>query len=96
MDFIKTVKIKGNGYLVNDELYGETGDLIHKDIELWVADGGVIGAEFTAEEIANQYQLDRKAAYPSVEDQLDDIYHNGVTGWKATIKIVKDKYPKGE
>ena len=23
-----------------------------------------------------------------------DIYHNGVDGWKATIKITKDKYPK--
>ena len=36
----------------------------------------------------------RKKAYPSWEDQLDDIYHNGVDGWKATIKTTKDKYPK--
>ena len=27
-------------------------------------------------------------------DQLDDIYHNGVVGWKNTIKATKDKYPK--
>ena len=43
----------------------------------------------------NKYQRDRAAEYPSMADQLDDIYHNGVDGWKATIKATKDKYPKG-
>ena len=42
-----------------------------------------------------KYQRDRKSAYPSIADQLDDLYHNGIDGWKATIKAVKDKYPKG-
>ena len=42
----------------------------------------------------NKYQRDRKAEYPSIVDQLDDIYHNGIDGWKATIKATKDKYPK--
>ena len=36
----------------------------------------------------------RRNAYPSIEDQLDDIYHNGIDAWKATIKVTKDKYPK--
>ena len=40
------------------------------------------------------YRLNRKAEYPSIKDQLDDIYHNGIDGWKTTIKAVKDKYPK--
>ena len=40
------------------------------------------------------YARNRKAEYPSIADQLDDIYHNGVDGWKATIKTTKDKYPK--
>ncbi len=40
------------------------------------------------------YAEKRSAEYPSIEDQLDDIYHNGVDGWKATIKTVKDKYSK--
>jgi len=43
----------------------------------------------------NKYQRDRAKEYPSVVDQLDDLYHNGVDGWKATIKTTKDKYPKG-
>ena len=42
-----------------------------------------------------KYQRDRAEAYPSIKDQLDDLYHNGIDGWKTTIKAVKDKYPKG-
>ena len=40
------------------------------------------------------YIASRSNEYPSVVDQLDDIYHNGVDAWKATIKTTKDKYPK--
>ena len=43
----------------------------------------------------NVYQRNRAEAYPSIADQLDDIYHNGIDAWKTTIKAVKDKYPKG-
>ena len=42
----------------------------------------------------NSYKSQRKAEYPNIEDQLDDIYHNGIDAWKATIKTTKDKYPK--
>ena len=42
----------------------------------------------------DSYKSQRKAEYPSIEDQLDDIYHNGIDAWKATIKATKDKYPK--
>ena len=42
----------------------------------------------------NEYQYKRELEYPSIVDQLDDIYHNGIDGWKATIKTTKDKYPK--
>jgi len=50
--------------------------------------------EVQAEYDANQYQRDREKEYPSIAEQLDDLYHNGIDGWKATIKITKDKYPK--
>ena len=44
---------------------------------------------------ANQSYKDKRVAeYPSIPDQLDDIYHNGIDAWKATIKVTKDKYPK--
>ncbi len=41
-----------------------------------------------------EYISKRQEEYPSIVDQLDDIYHNGIDGWKTTIKAVKDKYPK--
>jgi hypothetical protein len=51
-------------------------------------------AELQAEYDAKDYQRNREKEYPTWQDQLDDIYHNGIDGWKATIKTTKDKYPK--
>ena len=53
-----------------------------------------LNAAYTAWKNANEYKEKRVAEYPPIEDQLDDIYHNGVAGWKTTIKAIKDKYPK--
>jgi hypothetical protein len=36
----------------------------------------------------------RQEEYPSITDQLDDLYHNGIDGWRTTIQAIKDKYPK--
>ena len=43
----------------------------------------------------DSYKSNRRKEYPSIVDQLDDIYHNGIDGWKSTIKATKDKYSKG-
>ena len=43
---------------------------------------------------ALEYARKREDAYPSIEEQLDDLYHNGIDGWKATIKAIKDANPK--
>jgi hypothetical protein len=43
---------------------------------------------------ANAYKEQRAMAYPSIPDQLDQIYHEGIDAWKATIQAVKDRYPK--
>lgn len=48
------------------------------------------------EHINNQYQRDRASAYPSIQDQLDTLYHQGYDGWKEEINKVKEKYPKPE
>ena len=53
-----------------------------------------LNAASTAWKAANEYKQNRVAEYPAIVDQLDDIYHNGIDGWKATIKAIKDKYPK--
>ena len=42
----------------------------------------------------DQYKYDRAQAYPSIADQLDKIYHEGIDAWKAQIAAVKQEYPK--
>jgi hypothetical protein len=51
-------------------------------------------AELEYQEEVNEYQRQRAREYPSYADQFDQIYHEGVDSWKATVQAVKDKYPK--
>ena len=53
--------------------------------------GIVEGADYVG---VTTYTEARAAEYPSIKDQLDKIYHNGIDAWKAEIKVIKDKYPK--
>lgn len=41
-----------------------------------------------------EYQRLRASEYPSIEDQLDLLYHQGYDGWKKEINKIKEKYPK--
>jgi len=66
----------------------ETPEIPKADIEAKVV-------ELQAEYVTNEYQRSRATEYPAWQDQLDDIFHNGIDGWKATIQVTKDKYPKG-
>lgn len=40
------------------------------------------------------YKEHRQKEYPSIEDQLDKIFHEGIDAWKVDIQAVKDKFPK--
>jgi len=51
-------------------------------------------AELKDDYDAKEYQRKRRAAYPTWEQQMDDLYHNGISGWSANIKKIKDKHPK--
>ena len=42
----------------------------------------------------NAYKEQRAKAYPSIPDQLDTMYHEGIDAWKAQIAAVKQTYPK--
>ena len=53
-----------------------------------------INTEIARLQAIEDYHAPRREEYPSIADQLDDIYHNGIDAWKATIKTTKDKYPK--
>jgi hypothetical protein len=40
------------------------------------------------------YKQERAGGYPPIQEQLDDIFHNGLAAWKVNIQAIKDKYPK--
>ena len=61
------------------------------------ASGNVVSIDESAVQAyvnANEYKAQRAAEYPSIADQLDKIFHDGIEEWKETIQAVKDKYPK--
>ena len=75
----------------------EYNSLVWKSIEIQQPTEEEIQAkiqELQAEYDANEYQRKRAAAYPSWQDQLDKIYHEGIDAWKAEIQAIKDQYPK--
>jgi hypothetical protein len=63
-------------------------------------DEQAVQAEITrleADYAAKQYQRDRAAEYPSLADQLDMLYWDGVNGttnWANAIAAVKERNPK--
>ena len=61
----------------------------------WHSGTPISKTDILAKQTELSYINKRAAEYPNIVDQLDDIYHNGIDGWKTTIKAVKDKYPKG-
>ena len=81
------------------ESFGLTQSIPPHDITHW--EGGdarptddQINQAYKDWKAEDEYKNKREAEFPSLVDQLDDIYHNGIDGWKATIKATKDKYPK--
>lgn len=86
------------GDYVTGQPDGQEDQVLHWDAKL--------GAQPTQEQLdaawaaklaadaALAYKAQRAAEYPSIADQLDLLYHGGIEGWKAAIKVVKDKYPK--
>ena len=48
------------------------------------------------EDARRKVEKNRIKGYGAIADQLDEIYHNGIDGWKAKIKAVKDANPKAE
>ena len=51
-------------------------------------------AELTYQQEVEVYKEQRAAEYPPYADQFDQIFHEGIDAWKATILDVKRKYPK--
>lgn len=69
------------------------------DLTKDMGDGLVVEGFLTATEFLQRYNADyatkRINEYPSIEEQLDKIFHEGVDAWKSNIQAIKEKYPKG-
>lgn len=78
------------------EFDGSQDHIIPKEyISITAAQVKEIHAAAAAKEVRElTYAQKRKAEYPPIENQLDTLYHGGYDVWKASIKRVKDKYPK--
>ena len=81
-------------YMVNEDF-----DLT-KEMDDMENEGQKIKLEgfLTATECLERYNADyatkRINEYPSMEEQLDNIFHNGVDAWKADIQAIKTAHPK--
>ena len=78
-------------YQLNPTIVTMRGDVAYD------ANGNEVSYDLAAAEAlvaANAYKEQRAQAYPSIADQLDTIYHEGIDAWKATIAAVKQEYPK--
>ena len=83
-------------YNIHTNVKGINGDT-QETITAWDENNSLVAIDWSqvnAWTDPDEYKYKRQAEYPSIVDQLDDIYHNGVDGWKTTIKAIKDKYPK--
>ena len=73
---------------------GEQVDLTAEEVENILNEWAENERARQLDEESNGYKEARKIAYPSIEDQLDEIFHNGIDSWKAIIQEVKDDNPK--
>lgn len=71
-------------YIRGEEAFDKNGNTVQYDRE-------AVNAWIDPE----AYKEQRAAAYPSIADQLDLMYHGGMDAWKAAITAVKTQYPKG-
>ena len=86
----------------NNNLFGYESDgsqdhLIGDKIEITESERDeIIAQEQQSEFNSQEYSRKRLGSYPSIGDQLDDLFKAGAfsTEMAATIQAVKDKYPK--
>jgi hypothetical protein len=96
MDYLQLALMQFNTDIPNWYKWIDTSNgMVYSNVELNDDTAVMPSEEEVNQKIAQlQWEDDRKNNYPSIADQLDDIFHNGLDGWKATIQETKDKYPK--
>ncbi len=91
-------KIDAIRVLVGGAVSGTTdgSDVIYHDGQTPPTEKAI---EVKLKELQDEYDLKayaraRADAYPSWQDQMDQLFHLGYDGWKAEVQKVKDKFPK--
>ena len=77
--------------------YEDVGESAGKKVPLTREEKEAIAIEWNendAKHKATQWERDRESTYPSWQDQFDQIYHEGIDAWKASVKKIKDDNPK--
>ena len=94
LDAIKAINPNARAFVEGTDIDDCTIKWMDGTAEISKADIKTKIAELQTEYDNNKYQRDRAKEYPSIVDQLDKIYHEGIDEWKKVIKATKDKYPK--
>ena len=86
----------GDDYVTERSSNGETWSTIDPDEAQSLVNSGdaIIYDTQEAMMAAIQYSNNRAFEYPSIEDQLDQIFWQGLDEWKKTVQAVKDAHPK--
>tara|TARA_R110000868_G_scaffold23344_1_gene94302 strand:+ start:156 stop:431 length:276 start_codon:yes stop_codon:yes gene_type:complete len=88
-------------YKLNNEIYAFESDGSQDDLIIAamvpITDADLVTLRNQQEQSrldALTYSEKRASAYPSIADQLDTIYHDGLDAWKLQVQAVKDLHPK--
>lgn len=79
-------KIVEDDFDMSSEMEDENGEVVKLENSISVQD---FLAKFDSNYIAS-----RVNEYPSIEEQLDMLYHGGYDSWRNAIQEIKNKYPK--
>ena len=77
--------------------YISIGGILTEMPEALIAQREIDRAAYAADLAANGYKTARASAYPTIQEQLDMQYWDGVNGttiWADTIASVKSENPK--
>lgn len=95
-DFVE-IAVKSLYPTVESLAYDKVTDEVIETVPPHEVDHELVRTEVVRlEAMYNGYQRQRAAAYPSITDQLDTLYHGGYDAWKASIAAVKQQFPKPE
>ena len=92
IEYIETVKIQGEGYLVNGSLSvpKAEGNRHYEDLKVWLESNTPEPEDI----IEPTYSELRAEEYGTIIEQIEFITENGLKAWQTKVAEIKEKYPK--